>query len=64
MPQKYKFIELSTGEWVQAIFEAAETGVISESNKVFDFKSLTTGETVQKMAFVDTNGNKINLFNG
>jgi len=60
MAQKYKFIELSAGEWVQAIFEAGETSTLAALTH-FDFKDLTDGTTVQVAAFVDNDGNKIKL---
>jgi len=57
----FEFVTLSNGKVVQALFEAEENQIQNEVGE-FDFEELTNGNVVQKVAFVDIDGNKIKLF--
>ena len=58
----FKFITLSNGRKVSAFYEADEEQVAKVAGSKFDFKELTEGSIVQKIAFVDADGNKIEIF--
>lgn len=58
---KYKFIKLSNGKIVEGVFEAQESQKAKSTFTRFAFKKLATNEIAKKIAFVDKNGNKINL---
>jgi len=58
----FKFITLSNGKIVQALYEADEDQVAKITGSKYDFKELTDGNTTQKIAFVDADGNKVDIF--
>ena len=58
----FKFITLTNGKITGAFYEADENQIEKIAGSKFDFKTLEDGTIVQKIAFVDENGDKIEIF--
>lgn len=58
----YKFIQLTNGKIVQAFYESDEDQAAKIAGSKFDFKEFSDGKIAQKIAFVDADGNKVNIF--
>ena len=59
---KYQFVTLSTGQVVEAFYEGHEAQRQKTIFSGFDYKVLSNGNRVKKIAVVDSNGNKIRFF--
>ena len=54
----YKYIELSNGKHVQAVFQSEEIQTVMAWNGHYAYKNLTDGKTCKEIVFVDLDGNQ------
>lgn len=58
---RFKFIKLNNGKVVPAMYQAYESEVSKTTFRNFDFKELSDGKVAQKIVFVDSNGDQIEV---